>query len=261
MIGQDPQKPSETTGRRTGDTIAIPGDYQARAIAEGFVVQRYWHSRKLELIRRVCPPRGDSRALDVGCGSGVVSNFLAGLARSVDAVDGSPAALEYARRNAAGCNMKFHLGLVDEIDLPPGSFDRIYCLEVIEHVFPDQIVKLLRLLGVLLAPDGRLLVTTPNYGSLWPVIEWTMDRLRLAPRMEQDQHVTHLDAGSLRRLLEQSGLTVVDLGRFCGAAPFLSVLSWKLAAAVDGLERRLDCPWGNLLYAVGANAAEGGDHG
>jgi hypothetical protein len=93
-------------------------------------------------------------------------------------------------------------------------------------------------------------VTTPNYAGPWPVIEWSMDVLHLAPRMAGDQHVSRFTARRLRAAARKAGLEVVKVGRFCGLAPFVSVLSWKLAMGVDRLEDRLGTPLGNLLYAV-----------
>ena len=236
--------------RRKGDTVEVPGDYQARALTVGPVIQRFWHGQKLHLLQTVCPPRPDSRVLDAGCGSGVVANFLAACAQSVDAVDSNPAAIEFARANAPGPNVRFHLGLVDEIGPELGPFDRIYCMEVIEHIGGRQIRTMFRRFRDLLAPAGRLLVTTPDYASFWPAIEWVMDHLHLAPRMRGDQHVTRLTAPRLVRLLRAARLEVLEVGRFCGLAPFLSVLSWKLAEAVRQAECRLGTPLGHLLFAV-----------
>jgi len=242
--------PAPGDAPRKGDRMAIPGDYQARAATEGFVVQRFWHAMKTRQIDRVLPPPEGSAVLDVGCGSGAIANFLSRRAGTVHAVDANPDAVEYARAHAAGDNVHFHLGLADEMDLPAGAFDRIYCMELIEHLHRPQVAGLLALIRRLLAPGGRAFITTPNYASPWPLIEWTMDALHLAPRMADDQHVSRFTAGRLRAAAAEAGLETVELGRFCGAAPFVSALSWKLALAATRLEEALATPLGNLLYAV-----------
>jgi 2-polyprenyl-3-methyl-5-hydroxy-6-metoxy-1,4-benzoquinol methylase len=235
--------------------VAIPGDYQFRALTQGFVVQRFWHDRKLDLVRRVLAPEPGARALDVGCGSGVVAHFLAERGASVDAVDCNEEAIRFARGQFARENLRFHLGLANELDFPPESFRHILCLEVVEHLAAGQAADLLASLRRLLAPEGRLLVTTPNYASPWPLIEFAMDRLRLSPRMQRAQHVTRFRLGRLRRVLGEAGLQVQRSGRFCGLAPFASVLSWRLAAWLDRLEWRLGQPLGCVLYAVAGRAS------
>ena len=136
----------------------------------------------------------------------------------------------------------------NELDFPDGTFHRIYCLEVIEHLGADQGVELLRTLRRLLTPDGQLLLTTPNYGGLWSPIEWSMDLFRLAPRMRGEQHVTRYRLRQLRAVAASAGLETQCSGRFCGLAPFASVVSWRLAEWLDRLGWRVGHPFGNLLY-------------
>lgn len=230
--------------------MAIPGDYQARAIHEGFVVQRFWHRRKIEVLQRVCPPAPGSRVIDIGCGSGVIANHLASIAASVDAVDANPSAIEYARAHAARPNVRFHLGWAEDLAFADNTFDFAYCTEVIEHLQPPQIARMMAHVRRILSPGGRLFVTTPNYRGLWPAIECVMDTLRLGPRLRHDQHVTRFTAERLRRIGRRAGLEEAALGCFCGLAPFASILSWRLAVCLSRIEDRLGSPLGNLLYAV-----------
>jgi len=236
-------------GVRTGDTIDIEGAYQHRALTEGFVVQRFWHRLKTVTIARVAPPAPDMALLDLGCGSGVVADWLAQRARNVDAVDANPGAVDYARRAFPRPNLAFHLATADALPFPAGRFDRIYVLEFIEHLYAGQLETLFTQMRSLLAPGGTLFLTTPNYRSPWPVLEKTMDLLGLAPHMEGEQHVSHPNPRFLRDLARRSGFEVVTQGRFAGLAPFASALSWKLAEALDAAEHRIGCPVGSLLYS------------
>ena len=254
-MSEDPDEhergqPTSRTAWRDGDPVAIPGDYQHRALSHGMPVQRFWHSRKLDLIRRVAMPRPGLRALDVGCGSGVVANFLAEHGAVVDAVDANEHAIRFAREQFGSANLTFHLGLANAMDFADGTFERIVCMEVVEHLTYGQAEDLVRNLGRLLAPDGELLVTTPNYRSLWPAIERLMDLFHLSPPMQGEQHVTHFTRRRLRAMLARAGLEVRRCGRFCGLAPFASVLSWRVAEWADRGEWRLGSPLGNILYAV-----------
>ena len=241
---------TRTEGVRTGDTIDIDGGYQHRALTEGFVVQRFWHRLKTVTIERVAPPEKDMAVLDLGCGSGVVADWLAARARTVDAVDANPRAIEYARRTFGRDNLTFHLGTADALPLPEKRFERIYVLEFIEHLYAGQLAALFGSLRERLSPGGTVFLTTPNYRSPWPLLEGAMDRLHLAPHMEGEQHVSHPTPGFLRALAKETGFSVVRQGRFAGLAPFAAAASWRLAEAFDRAEHRLGCPLGSLLYAL-----------
>jgi 2-polyprenyl-3-methyl-5-hydroxy-6-metoxy-1,4-benzoquinol methylase len=184
-----------------------------------------------------------------------VSDFLAEHGADVDAVDANEDAVRFVRETLARENLRVHLGLANELDFPEGTFDLVVCMEVIEHMAMDQAQALVGDLARFLAPDGRLLVTTPNSLSLWPVIERAMDLFHLAPRMVGEQHVARYTARRLRALLERAGLHVHRVGRFCGMAPFSACVSRRLADMLDRLEWWVRQPLGNLIYAVAGRRA------
>ncbi len=236
--------------RRLGDEIAISGDYQHRALTDGPPVQRFWHRAKLELLDWFFSPAAGLQALEVGCGSGVMADALARRGLEVLAVDANDRAVDYANRTFARDGLRFLRGYLDELDLPRRSFDVATCMEVVGHVYPDQIRRLLRDLADLLRPGGRLLITTPNYRGFWPMIEWAADRFASTAKMDADQHVTHLHRRMLRDFLEEVGFEVESMRCYCTFAPFAAAIHGGLARALDRLERRIDLPFGNLLACV-----------
>jgi 2-polyprenyl-3-methyl-5-hydroxy-6-metoxy-1,4-benzoquinol methylase len=243
------------TERRTGDAAAIAGDYQHRALTSGSAVQRYWHQCKLELLQWFWTPARGARVLDLGCGSGVVSDALARAGARVTGVDASPAAIAYARATFGRDGVAFREGVADALDLEPASFDAAVCLEVVEHVHAHQAADLLAGLRRVLRPGGELLLSTPNYRGLWPLIEWAADRFGGVARMDADQHVTRFHRKRLRRFLEDAGFAVVRLRTFSTVAPFAAPLSRGLARGLDRIERRVDLPFGSILVALARTPA------
>ena len=240
----------ESTPRRTGDAIEIAGDYQHKALTEGPAVQRFWHHSKIGLLDWAFEPRPGEQIVDVGCGSGVFADAMARRGARVLGVDANGAAVAYATRTFAREGLEFQRGLLDELALPAASFDAATCLEVIEHVYPDQVRKLLGSLFQHVRPGGRVLITTPNYRGTWPLVEWLADHVGDTAHMDADQHVTRFHRRMLRRFLEEAGFRVDDLCAYCGFAPFVAGLSWKLAEGLDRFERKLALPFQNLLVAV-----------
>src|SRR5256885_3463345 len=83
--------------RRTGDAIAIPGDYQLRAARSSNRVQRFWHAAKKLVIDEMLPAAPDDFAVDAGCGSGVIADHLASSGADVLGVDANDEAIAFAR--------------------------------------------------------------------------------------------------------------------------------------------------------------------
>ena len=116
--------------RRTGDKIEINGDYQYNAFYTGKAPQRFWHFTKItEAIKSLQLKKGDN-VLDVGCGSGLVSFFMAKDNEvNVTAIDANDSALAFANQKFVLPNLQFKKGLLDELNLKKGSYQKIIFLE------------------------------------------------------------------------------------------------------------------------------------
>ncbi len=234
--------------RREADAIAIPGDYQARALESPRAAQRFWHAARIRLVDRIAPPKRGALVADVGCGSGVIASHLAHAGARVVGFDSNPAAIAFASQAYASTDVRFVLGPFEHM-AAEGPFDQIYCLEVLEHLYEEQAIETLRLFARASTPAAQLFVTTPNARSAWPAIEWTLDRLKLVPILDEAQHLTLFTRARLSRAMQSAGWTVDELGTFNGLAPFLAPLSERVARGVEQFEfrtRRL-LPY-NLLY-------------
>lgn len=108
------------------------------------------------------PLRG-RRALDVGCGGGLLCESLAREGAMVTGVDASAPLIEVAREHArlAGLGITYVAGSIEEFAASaPQPFPVITCLELIEHVEAPEM--LLREMAGLLAPGGSLFLSTLN---------------------------------------------------------------------------------------------------
>lgn len=107
-------------------------------------------------------PAARLRILDAGCGSGYGAAYLASLGPSFDVVgiDNNYAALEYARQNYSAENLSFVRGDCLAMEFAECEFDMVVALEVIEHLSDPS--AFLKEAARVLAPAGRLVVSTPN---------------------------------------------------------------------------------------------------
>lgn len=98
-------------------------------------------------------------ALDVGCGAGLLAEPLARLGAKVTGVDAAPEVIKVGREHAAAQRLEidYRVGAVEEL---AGQFDLVISLEVIEHVADPG--EFLKALAARLAPNGLLILSTPN---------------------------------------------------------------------------------------------------
>jgi 2-polyprenyl-6-hydroxyphenyl methylase/3-demethylubiquinone-9 3-methyltransferase len=116
-------------------------------------------------------PLGGKRALDVGCGAGLLAEPLARLGAEVTAIDPAEELIGAAREHAAGQRLAidYRVAAVEDI---AGSFDLVTAMEVIEHTADPQ--QFLNSLGRRLASGGLLILSTPNATSWSRLITITM---------------------------------------------------------------------------------------
>jgi len=165
--------------------------------------------------------------LDLGCGDGVLSGVLADAAGAAAGAGGAGAGLpagslvgvdvaEAALRRARARHPQLTFALVPSsgpLPFEDGSFDVVWASEVLEHV--ADTARWLSEVRRVLAPRGRLLVTTPNHG-----------RLRLAiggiERYSEPlgDHLHLYSSRSLRELLTEFDFAVTEL-RVVAGPPLL----------------------------------------
>ena len=240
------------------DYHAVAGDYQYRALHSGHPMQRFWHGGKLIMIDQLIRPhlKAGSRLLEIGCGAGnlllqatVGGSYPVALDLAMPSLAFVRSRLQEATSGLEAPNGFACIQAIGELlPLAGGSFDCILLSEVIEHLESPQVS--IREAARVLRPGGQLLVTTPNYRSLWPMMEWTVDLMNMAPKMAGEQHISRFHPTSLRRLLIDSDLGIERFGTIYNLSPFLSLVSPKWASRQLARELDRQSSLGMILVAV-----------
>ena len=208
-------------------------------------IRKFWHLYKFERIQTHIEFGPGLRILDVGCAAGSFLGTLPGPFSEAVGIDISPTQIAYAERKYGSEKIRFKAINARSLELGVGTFDVIVVSEVIEHISYEESVELIARLKKLLRPQGRILLTTPNYRSLWPVVEFIINRI--LPVNYEHQHINRLDRSRFRQLVERSGLQVVKEETFFILGPFLAALSYGLARWVCRWESSVARHLGSII--------------
>ena len=174
-----------------------------------------WKRRLKKLLQSGCK----GRLLDIGAGYGQFLHHARPFFSDVTGTEVSESAVALAKEKYG---LLLLAGQVEELDLPPQSFDTITLFHVLEHV-PDP-GKLVSRCHDLLRAQGILVIAVPN-----DVLAWTSKIKKIgkklgiksfqkfSPRLgisragaSREIHLSHFTPPVLRRLLENSGLHVME---------------------------------------------------
>jgi SAM-dependent methyltransferase len=170
-------------------------------------------------LRKLLPHKATGNLLDVGTGIGQFLHHAKPFFTDVQGTEVSETAIRIAREKYG---LEIHPGQVEELDLAPESFANITLFHVLEHV-PNP-AKLVRRCHSLLRPSGVLVIAVPN-----EVLAWTSALKKLGKKLglrpfqkfspvlgiskagsSREIHLSHFTPSVLRRLLEESGFSILE---------------------------------------------------
>jgi 2-polyprenyl-3-methyl-5-hydroxy-6-metoxy-1,4-benzoquinol methylase len=201
----------------------------------------------VEAVIEQSRPEPHLRWLDIGCGRGellrrVRDEFEPSTLTAIDAIDW----LDDDLRE----DVNFHAIAAEHADGLP-SADRVLMVEVIEHL--EGPWSALRHAARLVAPGGRIVISTPNLATLRNRLELALRGHLTSFRPDYEPHISPALPHIARRILGEEGL-VPEPPRFAGADvisltggrlwpeavrlryPLLTSISVIIAAQRDGQE-------------------------
>jgi 2-polyprenyl-3-methyl-5-hydroxy-6-metoxy-1,4-benzoquinol methylase len=183
------------------DYSSIPPGYYDEVSKSGGKLRRHWHwakfSRIIDLL--AADHAHHESILDVGCAAGT---FLGLLPESMFAyqlgIDIEAGQVNYATQNYGTPFRQFEALNVNTLEK---SFDIITLIEVVEHLSREDIATLFLRLWACLKPGGHLVLSTPNYASLWPLLEVGVNLVSEITYM--DQHISKFTYFGIQSKLEK----------------------------------------------------------
>ena len=247
--------PRPTDEDKNFDYDSIPLGYYQQVIESGNPIRRAWHLQKFKRVIDCLPKSSGQSILDIGCFAGTFLSMLPENTFSGQlGVDILEKQIGYANGRFGTPYRSFrHLRNVADLARINQTFDCVTLIEVIEHLTEAQIRELFRQATARLKDGGVLVLSTPNYASLWPVLEILLNRL--SEVSYEEQHITKFNyvtcVAKLRRLSEVLADDFELIGKTTThfMAPFLAAFSLQGAMKVSRMFpwRAWKNPFGSLI--------------
>ena len=145
---------------------------------------KIYQLKALKLAQQHLPDKKNSKILDLGCADGSFAHLAA------QKLSGKSFGLDITPQNIKKAQKKLDHAKVHDLNLPlpykPNTFDLIFALEIIEHLFDTD--QFLKNIYRVLKPQGILILSTPNLASL-------KNRLRLLTN-HYPQHLEYSAQGA-----------------------------------------------------------------
>ncbi len=183
---------------------------------------------RLNFIRRhlQLPQEAESlrwRALEVGCGGGLLTEEIAKMGFITTGIDPSEVSLRTARKHASvsGLSIRYDKGVGEHLPYYDNEFDVVFCCDVLEHV--QDVGKVISEISRVLRSGGTFFFDTFNRTliSKLVVIKLWQDWKRWA-FMEPDTHVWEMfvTPDEMRAILARNKL---DLRSVSGTKPNIPI--------------------------------------
>lgn len=219
----------EDDSGRTGE-YAARGDYHRTPDPRWDYYPTYL--AKVRLVRAYLDtlPAG-TRVLDAGCGEGVLVEEYAGRL-AIEGIDANYES-EHVRR-----------GSVLAVPFAPDTFDRVLCLDVLEHLTFERQMRALAEINRVLKTNGEVLISVPNLAHLQSRVRFLLQG-RLMRTSSPHKHPGDRPVSEYLQIVRQAGFVVTRREGIFPTVPGLTHLIRTHPARLAFLHR-----WLTRLFPV-----------
>ncbi|CAN5303985.1 hypothetical protein BH10PAT1_BH10PAT1_1660 [soil metagenome] len=185
----------------------VPPDWYFSSIKRN-KFQKYWHNRRFNEVAKFIEPNG-GKILDIGSADGMFTKVILDKseAKEIIGIDVLKSSVDWANKHWKKTKaLKFKLGDAHKLNFKANTFDAVFALEVMEHVFKPRDV--FREIKRVLKKNGYVIILVPSDNFLFKIIWWFVTNFWWA-KIWQDCHVQSFnEKQSLAHELKKAGFKV-----------------------------------------------------
>ncbi len=227
----------------------LPSGYYDKILLEGLErkkgIQSNWHNVTFLEVSEYF--RKDIKHLDYGCGPGtLIGNYS--ICKSIG-VDISDQQIKFAL-NKYGEKSKFlTLSEFEEKHQEYLDFELITIIGLFEFIADDEILRILDMLYKKLTPDGKIIITTPNYKSNMKYLEKVVNIFGTVGY--KNQHINRFNERKFLNLISNSEFKVKEIKRILNFGIFFSIFSIRVGILMNTfIKKYIFKKNGYLLLAI-----------
>jgi len=182
---------------QTEEYIKLEETRHKYALPKHWIMERYHkygivYFGYVEIVKEIFSKLKRGYVLDAGCGDGRIAYEIQKLGHKVLGIDILETSIQYAKILVPDAEFK----VADLVNLGEDKtffekFDYVNCVEVIEHVYPDYQLAVVKNLNKTLKPNGKIVIS-------FPTVRIPMSKL----------HYKHFTLEDAKKLLESGGFVV-----------------------------------------------------
>jgi ubiquinone/menaquinone biosynthesis C-methylase UbiE len=176
----------------------------------GINVSNIYHKERFKNSLNFLNPKKEDIILDAGCGEGELTRKIARKCKKVIGVDIAKSALKTARKNSPK-NCIFRYGSLEKLEFSKNYFDKIVCVETIEHVLhPKKVIKEFKRV---LKKKGKLVLCVPTIDTT--TLAKILIFFGIADLYPVSEHLSEWDYKGIKRLVEKYNFELIKSIGIC----------------------------------------------
>lgn len=192
----------------------VPANWYNESLKVDFF-QRYWHTRRFSEVSKEIEFTSGGKILDIGSNDGTFSNviFVKTDAKELFGIDVVKKTTDWANKHWKKTGkMKFLVADAHKLPFNNETFDAVFALEVLEHVF-DPLKVLLEIKRVL-KKNGYAIFLVPSDNHLFKFIWFLWLNFYPRGKVWKETHIQTYNNNYLSKISKKAGFKIITDRKF-----------------------------------------------